>query len=49
MLVTMAVACRRVIQEVMQLKAQGMPIPEHLIPAPKKEKAVKKKGDAKKK
>lgn len=36
----------RIVQEVMQLKQQGLPIPEHLIPAPKEEKP-KKKDDGK--
>lgn len=36
----------RIVQEVMQLKQQGLPIPEHLIPAPKDVK-LKKKDDGK--
>lgn len=38
--------CRKVVEEVLRCKEQGLPIPEHLLPKPKKEKKPK---EAKKK
>lgn len=37
-------ACRQVVQEVMQLLKDGQPIPEHLLPAPPKEEKKGKGG-----
>ena len=47
-LVVVLWACRQVVQEVMQLKAQGLPIPEHLLPTQTAdEKSKKSKKDSK--